>query len=91
MEVRKMVKKSRLGLYLEDEEIKKRVKIAAAKRGLSTTMYCAQAIEERLRRDGEISKNDDRKVMLSRIDRFRKEVGSMDVTAAELVKEGRRR
>jgi hypothetical protein len=91
MEVRETVKKSRLGLYLEDEEIKKRVKVAAARRGLSTTAYCAQAIEERLLRDGETSKDADRKIMLSRIDRFRKEVGHMGMTTAELVEEGRRR
>jgi hypothetical protein len=86
-----MAKKTRLGLYLEDEEIKKQVKIAAAKRGLSTTAYCAQAIEERLRRDGELSKDADKKALLSRIDTFRNEIGPVGVTAAELVEEGRRR
>ncbi len=86
-----MAKKTRLGLYLEDEEIKKQVKIAAARRGISTTAYCAQAIEERLRRDGETSGDADRKALLSRIDRLRKEVGPVGMTAAELVEEGRRR
>ena len=49
-----MTRKARLGLYLEDEEIKKQIKIAAARRGVSTTAYCAQAIRERLQRDGEM-------------------------------------
>ena len=86
-----MVKKSRLGLYLEDEEIKTQVKIAAARRGLSATAYCAQAIEQRLRIDGETSRDADRRVILSRVDRFRKEVGHVGITTAELVEEGRRR
>ncbi len=88
-----MAKKARLGLYLEDEEIKKQVKIAAARRGTSTTAYCAQAIEDRLRRDGEMSdKADrDRKALLSRINKLRKEIGPVTTTAVELVEEGRRR
>jgi hypothetical protein len=86
-----MAKKTRLGLYLEDEEIKKLIKIAAAKRGVSTTVYCAKAIEERLKRDGETGGSADRKALLSRIDRLRKEVGPVGMTTAELVEEGRRR
>lgn len=86
-----MAKKTRLGLYLEDEEIKKQVKIAATRRGLSTTAYCAQAIEERLRRDGETSRDTNKRALLSRIDRFRKEVGPIGMTAVELVEAGRRR
>ena len=43
-----MAKKARLGLYLADEEIKRQIKVAAAKRGMTATDYCAQAIEERL-------------------------------------------
>jgi hypothetical protein len=85
-----MVKKARLGLYLEDEEMKRQVKIAAARRGISTTTYCAQAIEERLRRDGEIGRGNDKSALLSRIDRFKKEIGPVGMKAADLVKEGRR-
>ena len=54
IEVIEVARKASLGLYLEDEEIKKRIKIASAKRGVSATAYCAEAIEEFLRRDGEI-------------------------------------
>jgi len=86
-----MAKKSRLGLYLEDEEIKKQVKIAAARRGMSTTAYCALAIEERLKRDGETGNTDQKKALLSRIDRLKAEIGSTGKSTAELVKEGRRR
>jgi hypothetical protein len=84
-----MVKKSRLGLYLEDEEIKTQVKIAAARRGLSTTAYCAQAIEQRLRIDGETSRDADRRVILSRVDRFRKEVGPVGITWVSRSKKAR--
>jgi hypothetical protein len=86
-----MVKKTRLGLYLENEDVKKQIKIAAARRGLSTTAYCVQAIEERLRKDGGLNREAGKKTMLTHMDRFRKEVGALGTTAAELVKEGRRR
>lgn len=86
-----MSKKARLGLYLENEDIKKLLKIAAAKRGVSTTTYCAQAIEDRLRRDGETIRDTDRKALLSRIDKHRKEIGPLGMTAKELVETGRRK
>jgi hypothetical protein len=88
-----MVHKARLGLYLEDEDIKKRIKIAAAKRGVSTTIYCAQAIEERLKREGELSdkETENKRTFLLRVDKLRKELGPINISTAELVKEGRRR
>ena len=88
-----VTKKARLGLYLEDEAIRRQIKIAAAKRGMSTTAYCAQAIRERLVRDGEISDKIDgnKKALLARMDRLRRDIGPVGIPAAELVEEGRRR
>jgi len=88
-----MTRKARLGLYLEDGEIKKQIKIAAAKRSISTTAYCAEAIRERLQRDGEMSDkvDRDRLALLSRMDKLRQEIGPVGATTAELVEEGRRR
>ena len=88
-----MARKARLGLYLEDDEIKKQIKIAAAKKGVSTTAYCAEAIRERLQREGEISDkvDRDRLALLSRMDKLRQEIGPVGATTAELVEEGRRR
>lgn len=88
-----MTKKARLGLYLEDEIIRRQIKVAAAKRGMSTTAYCTQAIKERLMRDGEIVDKADghKKALLARIDRLRQEIGPVGMPAAELVKAGRRR
>ncbi len=88
-----MTRKARLGLYLEDETMRRQIKIAAAKRGMSATAYCAQAIRERLARDGEIIDNADerKKAVLARMDRLKEEIGPVGVPAAELVDEGRRR
>ena len=89
-----MSNKTRLGLYLEDEEIKRQIKVAAAKRGMTATDYCAQAIEERLMRDSERkTKNDaqNKVALLSRMDKLRQEGGPIGMSTAELVEEGRRR
>ena len=86
-----MVKKARLGLYLEDEEMKRRIKVAAARMGVSTTAYCANAIRERLAKDGEMDSIEKRKALLAHMDALREEIGPIGVTAAELIKEGRRR
>lgn len=88
-----VTKRARLGLYLEDEVTRRQIKVAAAKRGLSTTAYCAQAIKERLVRDGEISDKPDgnKEALLVRIDRLRQDIGPVGMSTAELVEEGRRR
>lgn len=94
-----MAKKARLSLYLEDEEFKKQIKAAAAKRGVAVTDYCAAAIEERLVRDGERTTaesmsrnaNKERFELLARMDKLREKIGPIGVLASELVEEGRRR
>jgi len=89
-----MTKKTRLGLYLEDEEVKKQIKVAAAKRGMTVTDYCAQAIEDRLISDGEKSIKDRSKnkiAFLFRMDKLREEIGPIGISTSELVEEGRRR
>jgi len=88
-----VTKKARLGLYLKDEVIRRQIKVAAAKRGMSSTAYCTQAIRERLVRDGEITDKADenRKALLARMDTLRQEIGPVGMRTAELVEEGRRR
>jgi len=86
--------KARLGLYLKNEEIKRQIKVAATRRGMTVTDYCARAIEERLIKDGERSaegEDKDKVALLSRMDKLRQEIGPIGVSTAELVEEGRRR
>ena len=89
-----MGKKARIGLYLEDEEIKRQIKVAAARRGMTATDYCARAIEERLMKDGERkTQNESREkaAFLSRMDKLRRQIGPIGAPTAALVQEGRRR
>jgi len=93
LEAAAMTKKARLGIYLEDDEMKRHVKIAAAKRGTTVTDYCAEAIEERLMRDGEIASERKAKgqTILQRMDELRKDIGPIGMRVSELIDEGRRR
>lgn len=94
-----MAKKTRLSLYLEDEEFKRQVKVAAAKRGVAVTDYCAEAIERRLVRDGERSMAESRSgdedkeklAFLAGMEKLRKRLGPIGLPSSELVREGRRR
>ena len=89
-----MVKKARLGLYLEDEDMKRQIKVAAAKRGISTTEYCTQAIQERLKKENETSESDEYKrklALIARVDKLRQDIGPLGISVSELIKEGRRR
>jgi hypothetical protein len=88
-----VVKKARLGLYLEDERIKRQIKIAAAKKGISTTVYCEEAIRARLKNEGELNDSIDekKKASIARMNELRQKIGPIGIHAADLVKEGRRR
>ena len=88
-----MARRTRIGLYLEGDDVKKAVKVAAAKRGVSLTKYCSQAIIDRLRREGELSddERDRRLALFARMETLRNSLGRIGVGTADLVKEGRRR
>lgn len=87
-----MANRTRLGFYLKDEEIKREIKVAAAKCGMTVTAYCAQAIEEHLIRDGEgRAKDVDRNNLLSHMDKLRQGIGPVGVSTAELIEEDQQR
>ena len=94
-----MLKKARIGIYLEDEEMARQIKIAAAKRGTSVSAYCGDAIEERLVKDGERNAASAEaealrgrgSALTAKMDRLSRKIGPIGIPAAELVREGRRR
>lgn len=91
-----MATKTRLGIYLDDEETKRQVKVAAAKRGMTVTEYCAQAIVERLVRDGERKAGrpktkEERLELIRQMQELRDKIGPIGVPTWQLVEEGRRR
>lgn len=85
---------SRLNIYLDDPELRTKIKIAAARRGVSTSAYCLEAIREKLAREGEQTIDDERmkkrQEAARRLDALRSSIGRIGTPVSELVAEGRR-
>lgn len=93
-----MEKQARLSLYLKDDNLRRQIKIAAAKRDMSITDYCTKAIKEQLIRDGEMplqevppSAREDKLSLSRKMDKLREEIGPIGISVSELIKERRRR
>jgi hypothetical protein len=86
-----MGKKPRLGLYYENELIKKRIEYASARRGISTTAYCTRAIEECLVRDGELGTPEERSDFIAEVDKQRKVLGPLGIPTSEVTRDPKRR
>lgn len=89
-------KRRRLNIYLDDPEIKRQIKMAAAKRDVSISEYCLWALKRQLIKDGERIPQENeihkiREVVSTAMDHLRKEIGPIDIPVTELIKEGRRR
>lgn len=90
-----MATKPRLDISM-DVEVKRQVKATAAKKGLSMSQYCAQAIEGRLAKDGVRKATQPRtpeeaEELIRRMDELREKIGPIGVPTWQLVEEGRRR
>lgn len=86
----------RLGLDLRDESMKRRIKVAAAKRGMTVSDFCLEAIEQWLAKDGERKPanpetEEDPRALLRRMDELSEKIGPIGVPTWQLVEEGRRR
>lgn len=86
-----MGKKPRLGLYYENELIKRRIEFASARRGISTTAYCTRAIEECLVRDGELGSPEERKKYIDELDKKREALGPLGMPTSEITRDSKRR
>jgi hypothetical protein len=86
-----MGKKPRLGLYYENELIRKRIEYASARRGISTTAYCTKAVEECLVRDGELGTPEERKQFIEEMDKQREGLGPLGIPTTEVTRDPKRR
>lgn len=84
------VGRRKISIYLDNPELRKRLKIAAARRDISISAYCEEAIREKLLRDENEGAMAARQAA-KRMDEIRERVGPLDVRTWELVEEGRRR
>ncbi|HEY66594.1 MAG TPA: hypothetical protein G4O02_18750 [Caldilineae bacterium] len=84
----------RLNIYLDDPTLREKIKIAAARRGITLSAYCLGAIRQRLAEDGLLPSRDrelDPRAAAQALDRLRRQIGPIGVPVRELIAEGRRR
>jgi plasmid stability protein len=81
----------RISIYLDDPELRRRLKIAAARRGTSISAFCEDAIRQKLLKEEENKVLEGARRAARRLDERRVRLGRLDVQTWELVEEGRRR
>jgi len=83
----------RVNIYLDEPELKREIKIAAAQRSVTLSAYCVEAIRQRLTRDLSVgaagSREKSRDEALA-MDRLRAEIGPIGIPVRELIDEGRK-
>lgn len=81
----------KISIYLDNPELRRRLKIAAARRDTSISAFCEDAIREKLLKEEENRALEGARRAARRMDERRVRLGRLDVQTWELVDEGRRR
>lgn len=85
----------RLNIYLDDEDLRVQIKIAAARAGATLSAYCLDAVRARLASEGYLDASPDRpptpRAAARQLDRLRRRIGPIGVPVSRLIAEGRRR
>jgi len=86
----------RLNIYLDDPHLQEYIKIAAARRRVSLSAYCLQAIRQQLAEDGILharpeEEHSKAQAAARRLDHLRGTVGPVGIPVSQLIAEGRHR
>lgn len=79
---------TRLNIYLDDPDLKRRVRIAAANEGVTLSAYCVRAIEERLAGES-AAKARSPAAAAAELSRLRRRIGPIGIPVRDLIAEGR--
>ena len=80
----------KVSIYLGDPELRWRLKLAVAKRDTTISAFCEEAIREKLARE-ESGVTGTAWAAARRLDDRRSRLGPVEISTADLVKEGRYR
>ncbi len=86
----------RLNIYLDDPHLQEYIKIAAARRQLSLSAYCLQAIRQQLAEDGILHAQPEEERTKAQaaaisLDHLRGTVGPVGIPVSQLIAEGHHR
>lgn len=82
----------RLNIYLDRPDLREKVKVAAARKGVTVSSYCLAAIRQRLIDDGLLPAADEAgpRAAAQALDRLRRQIGPIGVPVRDLITAGRR-
>lgn len=82
----------RLNIYLDSPEMRERIKVAAARSGVTLSDYCLEAIRRRLTEEGFLPPTRTKaRAAAKALDRLRSRLDPLGVPVRDLIDEGRRR
>lgn len=82
---------ARMNIYLDDPDLRRRVRVAAARQNISISEFCQIALEKELASDGaRLTPSLDPDAVERWMEDIARRFGPVGVSAAELVEEGRR-
>jgi hypothetical protein len=84
----------RVNIYLDDPDLKREIKIAAANEGVTLSAYCVEAIQQRLAREQSQTRPEAKpytRAVAQAMDRLRGQIGPIGIPVRELIDEGRER
>ena len=82
-----------MNIYLDDPDLKRAIRVAAANHGVTLSAYCVEAIRRRLGRDlfaGDEDPGERSREIALAMDRLRREIGPVGIPVRELIDEGRK-
>jgi plasmid stability protein len=86
------ITRRKISIYLNDPELRRRLKVAAAQRDISVSAFCEAAIRAELQKGEQVDAAlEAARKAAGRLDEKRARIGRLDVETWELVKVGRRR
>ncbi|ACX51411.1 hypothetical protein Adeg_0242 [Ammonifex degensii KC4] len=85
------MKTVRLNIYLDDPILREKVKIAAARRGVTVSAYALMALRRQLAEDGLLPAAENPQEAARALDDLRKRTGPIGVPVRLLIEEGRNR
>ncbi|WP_027719037.1 hypothetical protein [Desulfovirgula thermocuniculi] len=85
------MKTARLNIYLDDPVLREKVKIAAARRGVSVSAYALMALRRQLAEDGLLPTAENPQEAARALDAIRERIGPIGVPIRLLIEEGRHR
>ena len=87
----------RINIYLNDPDLRTRIKVAAARKGVTISAYCVDAIRQRMEEEALDDNSTTRKdhtlspgLAAQALDDLRKSIGRIGVPVSALIAEGRR-